>query len=645
MRPIRRSLLPVFVYRRSHLIFSSMPLLFLMRRKSGSWRGFLEETPSLSKSSAVVLRRHESVAMLPHMFSNLAVGQTHSEPGMLGKDLLKITLPCPGEPNCEANVSSAEGPEGGAEPLIGLEMQGASSSGSISILTSAKQLCDETMTVTDLSSKSPCLWDGDESIDDNAGPIPKIIEVSNVQVSSTWLKKPREEFLGAESSTLELEQDWRVNNSSCCAASNQIVASRTAHWDDWWSGQSEEFRVTRWTGEHGDTSKGEGSTPAMVVDVDEDASDEGYLVLDEQEDELEICSDSEAHHDTGDGGILEHVHHDAHNGVNEESPTDRQPGFLSRYKEDDIWSDEHFVSSQVKGFPPPISILANETHPGLPSHVPKTLWRSVKRNGRFVLQEVQARPREFFQATREYGRLRLQLVRPDSETTGSYTETASMEDKEGSLISRESVPGNSGSSLKVFQAEDCANGTPGASPSASPGVKILSQGNQSEDQELRGATHDNKDCANSSQGFSSLTLLFDQLGGALQQEHSGADIEQRAARRTSADAFLKEYPDQGESDAAVERSSVADYKVIVKEVPGERVYGEGFGCMSSDIMSQELTQLDVCNQASGVPHEREECYRQDYQHPRFSTTYGFDNISVLSPSQTLMQLPIQSAVR
>lgn len=59
--------------------------------------------------------------------------------------------------------------------------------------------------------------------------------------------------------------------------------------------------------------------------------------------------------------------------------------------------EEMGVSKGIRCFPPPIDSCA-------------TL--SIKKGGRFVLKEVNARPHGFFRAQREKGRLLLQLVRP-----------------------------------------------------------------------------------------------------------------------------------------------------------------------------------------------------------------------------------------
>ncbi|MCO5571418.1 hypothetical protein L7F22_025158 [Adiantum nelumboides] len=641
--------------------------LGLLEGRVASWRGSLEESSSGSNMSAGALRRHESVMMLPYLFSNLTVTRTRSEPCICEKDFLKITLPLPGELNCEGNVSFAGHPESlrfqklqsrDSERLTGLEKQQATASGSvITSFTSVKQVCDKVMTMTDISSRSPSLWDGDESKHNNAGPTPDIIEVSNMPLSSANLQKPGDDFIGAESSTLELvkdqyfgdskcfaenstlevEEDWNAGDSSCCAASGHVEAPRTSHWDDWWSYQLEDFSLAREeTEQHRNVTQCEGYTFAMGEDVDEDVLDEGYIVLDEQEEkQLATFSKNEFYHETRDGGTLEHAHHVRHDC----GPVEWHSGNQIGYQEDDIWADEQFVSSQAKGFPPPISILANETHPGLPSHVPKTLWRSVKRNGRFVLQEVQARPREFFQATREYGRLRLQLVRPDSESTESYTETAFMEDKEGPLAPRDSA-GNFGG---ISHGGALEIETPGAGPNTALAGNSLSQKANAprvEDEESRGPKHGNMDCTNSSQGLTLLPLLFDQFGATLQQEHSGAETGQRVGGRTTADGFRKDFIDQGDLNAVKEGSCSADH---TEETLGERVCGEG---LKGDIMAQDLREIDVCNQASELPHGRQVHYRQDYQHPRYTATYRFDNnLSVLSPTQALMQLPIQSAVR
>eukprot|EP00249_Psilotum_nudum_P017510 c26360_g1_i1 orf=300-1577(+) len=81
--------------------------------------------------------------------------------------------------------------------------------------------------------------------------------------------------------------------------------------------------------------------------------------------------------------------------------------------EEGFWSVDGQSSRQGKGYPPPISILRKCSHLEDPNEMPKVCWRAVKRDGKFVLQEEQARPREIFRAIREKGRLRLQLLQPD----------------------------------------------------------------------------------------------------------------------------------------------------------------------------------------------------------------------------------------
>lgn len=632
--------------------------------RSGLWRKSFEEPPSRSNSMTVTLRRHESVAMLPHLLSTLSVTRTRSEPCIFGKDFLRITLPLPGEPNeCEANASSTDHHESitstkvlsDAAPLTVWEMGGSSSFASVfTCLTSGGEVYDETMTDTDASSRTPCLWDGF----DIAGPVPDVIEVSNVQASNMSIMRPRENFHGADSSSVETEQAWNLGDQADGSVVVGSPASKTPHWDDWWTFHPEDFCVAnectdqQRVQQHREKSKGVSCNPAVVDDVDEDALDEGYLVLEDEQEEEQLGSgnENETYCNADKEGNSEHVYCDSYDSASGESRTEWQLSNSKAYKEDDIWSDEHFVSSQAKGFPPPISILANETHPGLPSHVPKTLWRSVKRNGRFVLQEVQARPREFFQATRECGRLRLQLVRPDSDSNGSFTETASIEDKEGSLISSESI-GNFTGIAEICQQDDFEIRTPEAGPSNALVIKTSSQGVKAFEivnEKPRGPGY-GESFLNTSQGLMLSSLLSDEQGSRSREELSGSNDGQR--KRASADTMREKFIDQGDSNVVGEGPCVTDRRVMTEGTPGEKIHDEGFKRTSDrDIMAPETRELDICDHAIGMSacvHGTEEQYRHDYQHPHFSATYGFDkNLNVLSPTQAvIMQFPIQPAVR
>ncbi|KAH7446235.1 hypothetical protein KP509_01G046100 [Ceratopteris richardii] len=169
-------------------------------------------------------------------------------------------------------------------------------------------------------------------------------------------------------------------------------------------------------------------------EVDDETSDDCYWILEEQDDDR-VESHNEDTPSSNAADHLEWFQNDRYSFDSKEAPN------LNPSIDDHSSIDEYFICSQAKCFPPPISILVNETHHGLPTHIPKTLWRSVKRDGRFVLQEVQVLPYEFFQATRECGRLRLQLVCPGSDYSGGYSGTASLEADQVSLLSSDNAHG------------------------------------------------------------------------------------------------------------------------------------------------------------------------------------------------------------
>jgi hypothetical protein len=209
-----------------------------------------------------------------------------------------------------------------------------------------------------------------------------------------------------------------------------VVTQSTPRWYDFWPSDFTEHSEALMTLQR----KSDVHLGVSSSEIEKTADDEErYLIREEStpetgdHKELEcVCRDPLKKYDDIPSSIVWNVKNDQSNNEESEQMSREDGSFetcLTNDEEDDIWSDEDLISSQVKGFPPPISILANETHPGLPGHVPRTFWRSVKKGGRFVLQEVQACPREFFQATREHGRLRLQLVRPDMESPlGSLTD-------------------------------------------------------------------------------------------------------------------------------------------------------------------------------------------------------------------------------
>ncbi|CAL9206275.1 unnamed protein product [Musa hybrid cultivar] len=66
------------------------------------------------------------------------------------------------------------------------------------------------------------------------------------------------------------------------------------------------------------------------------------------------------------------------------------------------------VRTRTGGFPPPISSIGKSGKPWI-------YFKSYRHEGRFVLREIRIPTKEFLHASREDGRLKLQLVHPDEE--------------------------------------------------------------------------------------------------------------------------------------------------------------------------------------------------------------------------------------
>lgn len=702
------------------------------------WKTALEEPLHRSRSLAPASKRLESVALLPSLLSNLPVTRTRSDPCIFGKDFLRITLPLPGEPSdCGAQGHAFEESESSAFACERSNWVGLGTREDNPLLQ---------------ASGASSGNDGDESIHHIAGPRiddTKEHRVPASDIVSSSKDKISQEFCDMAPTEVnaglgEWCGDTSFDDTAMEGVSNSFRISRTPHWDDWWTCRSNECSEgSRHSGQrrmqYRNKSKKHHLASAEVIEMDqaeEEGSDEGYLVLEEQEDqqlgrfedEGDCCDDGEEE------SIFYPKQYNHGDCAEEELPKGKMvtENGAKGYKDDDIWSDEHFVSSQVKGFPPPISILANETHPGLPGHMPRTLWRSVKRHGRFVLQEVQAQPREFFQATREFGRLRLQLVRPDSDPVGNYTEAVDMcnEDSAGAvsiacsrnmqnlagisdtsksedrgIVDKGDMLGASTRGIDTLQPEDCWTAEEGAKL----GVALDHDGSK-------------LGCR-----LMSSTPLPNECGSVLEGEKTaGACSGQNCTVgvRLPSDAGLKEVPDLAGGDVTIEVSCVINDGHISEELQGGKMAlgkttihiityesrspdsgqrevvkvseavkvddrEKPFGCCRSDDVQvlaagipldtghkpivgqidgerkvermgvvnlctkldvgqvEEVEDLAICNVIMPPTVQgHDEHFRQDYQHPCFNTTYGFDsNLNVLSPSQTFMQFPIQPAVR
>ncbi|RWW71218.1 hypothetical protein BHE74_00021051 [Ensete ventricosum] len=66
------------------------------------------------------------------------------------------------------------------------------------------------------------------------------------------------------------------------------------------------------------------------------------------------------------------------------------------------------VRTRTGGFPPPVYSIGKSGRPWI-------YYRSYRKNGRFVLTEIRIPTQEFLRASRQDGRLRLQLVHPDED--------------------------------------------------------------------------------------------------------------------------------------------------------------------------------------------------------------------------------------
>ncbi|KAH7298160.1 hypothetical protein KP509_25G029700 [Ceratopteris richardii] len=322
---------------------------------------------------------------------------------------------------------------------------------------------------------------------------------------------------------------------------------------------------------------------ALNDEILEDDEDEGYVLKDE--DKIDGSSDNDSYHDFHGKSGPEQFGNDM---------SEFAKCSLGRdvFTEDESWSEEPYVSSQARYFPPPISILANENQPGLPSHVPKTLWRSVKRDGRFILQEVQARPREFFQAIRECGRLKLQLVRLESDSSGSSFDSASPEDGEDFFFSNESVDSTNALPQIDQQVESydaVASMTAEQNSQSVVGRLALKICNHVTENDVS-ARHNpiGKDSEMHLQPLAPSALLTDKADDILQAACSDAKFEHGVGsemnqRTSAASIVLRESASQVGSDVG-ETPFSTEHNVTVEKRLGEPVIDEGFGRNSNYVM-------------------------------------------------------------
>ncbi|WOL00850.1 hypothetical protein Cni_G09563 [Canna indica] len=81
------------------------------------------------------------------------------------------------------------------------------------------------------------------------------------------------------------------------------------------------------------------------------------------------------------------------------------------------------VRTKTGGFPPPISSIGRSGKPWI-------YFKSCREDGRFVLREIRIPTQEFLHASREDGRLKLQLVHPDEDISKGDEDNEETEEEE-----------------------------------------------------------------------------------------------------------------------------------------------------------------------------------------------------------------------